>query len=297
MKTESLIYFVSIASTGSITKTAELHYISPQAVSEQIKKLEKEFNITLLQKTQNGVKLTEQGLRFLEYAHMFLSVYQEAQMQLNSTYDIQRPSGTLRLVAHFYLSYTDFGKFIARFQSKYPGIALSFGEMFNGSIISALHQNQADIGLFFSVHGQSDITDETLALYTLYENSFYCCYAKTHPLANLNRPIKLTDVEAYTLTGSPTTDINTQSYGLKLFQSSNINFLLNLVSEGTLVGLFPEAQAKQLFKNNSNIILTPMKPPYFGDIKSSILVGHLLQSDTNPLIDLFVKELKEFYRF
>ena len=73
--------------------------------------------------------------------------------------------------------------------------------------------------------------------------------------------------------------------------------LLDLVSEGVLVGIFPEAQAKQLFKNNSNIILAPIKPPYFEEIKSSVLVGYLQQNKQNPLIDLFVKELKAFYHF
>jgi DNA-binding transcriptional LysR family regulator len=160
-----------------------------------------------------------------------------------------------------------------------------------------MHQHKIDIGLFFSVHGQSDISDKDLLLHTLYENGLYYCYANIHPLANLGRPVQLSDVEAYTLTGSPTPDIDTEAYGLNFFQSTNIRFLLDLVSEGVLVGIFPEAQAKQLFKNNSNIILTPMRPPYFEEIKSSVLVGYLQQNKQNPLIDLFVKELNAFYRF
>ena len=297
MKTESLIYFVSIASTGSITKTAELHYISPQAVSEQIKKLEKEFNITLLQKTQTGVKLTEQGEQFLEYANSFLRIYRTAQSQLNTTYNAARPVGTLHLAAHPYLSYTDLSKFIARFHSKYPDIKLSFDEMFNGAMISSLHQNKIDVALFFSVQGQSDITDCNLHLHTLYESGIYYCYANKHPLANLSRPITKKDIESYTLTGSPTPDINTQSFNLNFFQSTNLQFLLDLVSDGVLVGMFPEAQAKQLFKNNCDIILTPMKPPYADERTTSVLVGYLPQPNTNPLIDLFVKELKVFYGF
>lgn len=297
MKTESLIYFVSIASTGSITKTAAQHFISQQAVSEHIKKLEKEFNITLLQKTQNGVKLTEQGKIFLEYARTFLSIYQEAQLHLNSSYDMQRPTGTLRLAVHWYLSYINFGKFIVQFHSKYPDVQLSFDEMSNSSVISALHQNKADIGFFFSVRGQSDITDETLQLHTLYESDLYYCYAKTHPLANLKRPVTKSDIESYTLTSAPSSDIDIKSYGLNFFQSVNLDFLLDLVSEGVLVGIFPDKQAKQLFKNNSNIILTPIKPPYFEEVKSSVLAGYLQQNEQNLLINLFVKELKEFYRF
>ena len=297
MKTESLIYFVSIASTGSITQTATQHFISQQAVSKHIKQLEKEFGTTLLQKTQTGVKLTEQGEQFLHYANSVLSIYREAQIRLNSSYQIHQPVGTLHLAAHSYLSYTDFGKFIARFHSKYPDITLTFDEMFNTHIISAMHHHKIDIGLFFSVHGQSDISDKDLLLHTLYENGLYYCYANIHPLANLGRPVQLSDVEAYTLTGSPSPDIDTESYGLNFFQSTNISFLLDLVSEGVLVGIFPEAQAKQLFKNNSNIILAPIKPPYFEEIKTSVLVGYLQQNKQNPLINLFVKELKAFYRF
>ena len=83
----------------------------------------------------------------------------------------------------------------------------------------------------------------------------------------------------------------------KQISSVNLDFLLDLVSEGVLVGIFPDKQAKQLFKNNSNIILTPIKPPYFEEVKSSVLAGYLQQNEQNLLINLFVKELKEFYRF
>ena len=244
MKTETLVYFLSIASTGSITKTAEQHFISQQAVSEHIKKLEKEFNITLLQKTQTGVKLTEQGQRFLTYAKSFLSIYQEAQTELNVSYQHRQPAGTLRLNAHSHLSYTDFWKFVARFQSKYTNIKLSFNEMYNGAIISALHQEKIDVGLFFCVQGVSDITDSSLSLHTLYESNFYYCFSKTHPLANLGRPITQSDITSYTVSASPTPDIDKESFYQDFFQSANLNFLLNLVNEGTLIGIFPEEQAK-----------------------------------------------------
>lgn len=294
MKTDSLIYFVSIAYTGSISKTAEAYYISPQAISEHIKKLEQEFNITLLQKTQTGVKLTDQGKKFLEYANSFLSIYYDAQIKLNFSHNTQHNSGILSLAAHPHLSYTDFSKFIVHFHSKHPNIQLSFKEMFNDAIITSLHQHQADIGLFFSVHEQSDIIDNSLQIYQIYENNFYLCYAKNHPLAHLEHFITQADVLSHTLASFPSSDIKTPKE-LNCFQSTNMYFLLNMISEGILVGLLPETEAKHFFKKNSNIILTPMKPPYFDEIKSSISAGILGDNIPSPLVDIFIQELKQFY--
>ena len=47
MRTEQLKYLVDVAETGSMNKTAERLFVSPQAVSKAIKQLEEELGVDL----------------------------------------------------------------------------------------------------------------------------------------------------------------------------------------------------------------------------------------------------------
>ena len=57
----SLVYLQEVAKTQSINKAAENLYISKSALSTAIKNLETEFGVPLLNRSVQGVTLTEAG--------------------------------------------------------------------------------------------------------------------------------------------------------------------------------------------------------------------------------------------
>ena len=61
MELRQLRYFVSIVDLGSFTKAAEVLFITQPTLSWNIRKLEEEFGVTLLDRHFNGVQLTERG--------------------------------------------------------------------------------------------------------------------------------------------------------------------------------------------------------------------------------------------
>lgn len=66
MYNEQLDTFISVAESGSFSKTAEQMYISRNAVMQQINLLEKNTDLTLFIRTTHGVKLTAAGKIFLQ---------------------------------------------------------------------------------------------------------------------------------------------------------------------------------------------------------------------------------------
>ena len=60
--------FISVAESGSFSKTAEACFISPTAVMKQINALETRLGITLFDRTNHGLQLTEAGKSFLQDA-------------------------------------------------------------------------------------------------------------------------------------------------------------------------------------------------------------------------------------
>ena len=68
MYNPQLTTFISVAENGSFTKAADALFITPTAVMKQINALEERLGITLFDRTNHGLQLTEAGKSFLQDA-------------------------------------------------------------------------------------------------------------------------------------------------------------------------------------------------------------------------------------
>jgi DNA-binding transcriptional LysR family regulator len=95
MELRHLKYFVTVAEELHFRRAAERLHVAQPAVSEQIRKLEAELDVRLLERTQRSVSLTVAGDVFLEEARRVLEQAERAQRAARRA----RPdaSGRLRL--------------------------------------------------------------------------------------------------------------------------------------------------------------------------------------------------------
>ncbi len=70
--------FQTVATEGSISRAAEMLYLSQPAVSQHIRALEKDIGVQLLVRGRRGVTLTPAGEVFLKYARQLLRLSREA---------------------------------------------------------------------------------------------------------------------------------------------------------------------------------------------------------------------------
>ena len=68
MTLQQLKYVITIANTGSMHTAAESLFITQPNLSKAIRDLEEEMGIIIFNRTNKGVLLTEDGLKFLSYA-------------------------------------------------------------------------------------------------------------------------------------------------------------------------------------------------------------------------------------
>ena len=68
MYNPQLTTFISVSENGSFTKAADALFITPTAVMKQINALEERLGITLFDRTNHGLQLTEAGKSFLQDA-------------------------------------------------------------------------------------------------------------------------------------------------------------------------------------------------------------------------------------
>ena len=67
MNIEQFVVFRTITQAKSFTKAAKILNFTQPAISSQVKILEQNFNVTLFERGNTGVKLTEAGRKFYEY--------------------------------------------------------------------------------------------------------------------------------------------------------------------------------------------------------------------------------------
>ncbi|WP_285725684.1 LysR family transcriptional regulator [Psychromicrobium xiongbiense] len=88
---------VAVEQSGSVVAAAESMGYSPSAISQQIKKLEKQAGVALLERYGRGVLLTERGKTIAERGRQILGDVELLESTLLA--DPQTPRGTLRLSA------------------------------------------------------------------------------------------------------------------------------------------------------------------------------------------------------
>lgn len=129
---EQLKVLVSVNTSGSFTKTAELLGQTPSAISRKISQLETQLNVQLFIRTTRRISLTDEGLIITEKAQQALSVIND--IEDNAAWSHATPQGKIKVDAptpfleHCIIPYLD------DFMSQYPKIEIelaSFDKQIN----------------------------------------------------------------------------------------------------------------------------------------------------------------------
>jgi len=72
MNLRDLKYLIAVAETHHFGKASERCYVSQPTLSGQIRKLEDELNVTLFERTNRSVEITEVGKEILSHARQIM---------------------------------------------------------------------------------------------------------------------------------------------------------------------------------------------------------------------------------
>lgn len=142
MRHVQLRAFHYVATRGGFSRAADALHITQPAVSDQVRKLELEYDIRLFDRHNRQVSLTADGQALLDITHSLFEVEQQALEFLSESRAIRL--GNLRIMAD---SAHHMMQPLVRFRQQFPDVFISVRSGNSQQVIEALNRYEADIGV------------------------------------------------------------------------------------------------------------------------------------------------------
>lgn len=137
--------FVAVAERSSFTRAADDLHIAQQAVSQQVKALERTLGVTLFRRSSRRVELTPEGKVFLADSRRILANVERAVRRARSA--AAGELGTIRLAYTLTTAWDTIPRMLARLGELHPDLTVESREVFGTDIPDLLMSDRADLAL------------------------------------------------------------------------------------------------------------------------------------------------------
>ena len=143
MNERQIKYMLTIFREGSISRAAEVLYVSQPSVSQMVRKVEEELRADLFVRHTNPLVLTPAGECYMQAARAIQSVQQNLDRQLEEIRLGTR--GSIRLGMPLQRSLELLPDIFPRFHARYPAVNLKLTEQGSDALETMLLNHQLDI--------------------------------------------------------------------------------------------------------------------------------------------------------
>lgn len=169
----------AVAAEKNFTKAAEVLYLSQPSLSKQIKTLEKNLDIVLINRENNKISLTENGKVFLQYSERILALCEESCRALIDLKNGDR--GNLTVGASQTIGTYLMPRVLALFAQNYPQIDLKVQVNSTRLIANNVLNREIDIAV---VGGEiPNQLKKNLTIKDFVEDELSLIISKSHPFA------------------------------------------------------------------------------------------------------------------
>jgi LysR family hydrogen peroxide-inducible transcriptional activator len=176
MNLRDLRYLVALAEHRHFGRAAEASFVSQPTLSTQIRKLEEELGVSLVERTPRKVLLTEVGREIVQHAREVLNEVEQIRAIARRTLDPQ--SGTIRLGIFPTLGPYLLPHVIPQVRARFPRLELLLVEEKTEHVLRQLREGKLDAGvLALPVH------DHQLHSEFLFEEPFVLAVPEGNALA------------------------------------------------------------------------------------------------------------------
>ncbi len=294
MELRHLRYFVAVAEELSFTKAAQKLRLAQPSLTRQVRNLEDEIAVRLLDRANNRVTLTEEGRRFLFDSKKLLAMCDEAVAAVQRMSHGESSQLNIGYVANIH--YGLLPATLGAFRKLYPRVALNLFDMTSAEQFQAIEGHKIDlgfIGLRPALSGH-DLLSECVA-----HDTILVALPARHPLAKKAK-LKLADLatqffigmSAKTHPGAREWLIETcgsAGFAAKILQEADAEpTAIRFVADGLGVAFMPE-QITGL--PHEGVVFRPLSPP----LRRESTIAWRADNSSKPLQD-YIQIVKDLSR-
>ena len=186
MRLEQLYYLLEIADTGSFSAASEKLHIAQPSISQSIASLEKELNVTLLNRSRSGAQPTEIGQKIIIHARNIANEIDKIKRFSGLNYTI----GAIPAMCSVLLP-----RIVPIYKNRFPNIKLNILESGSKKIQMGILKNEIDLGLV-SRH-YDDTYDETAFKFKVLFNAHLVAYVGNQSPLSKKKSITYKDIISY----------------------------------------------------------------------------------------------------
>ncbi|MBR4052636.1 MAG: hydrogen peroxide-inducible genes activator [Alistipes sp.] len=182
-----LEYLLAVANCGSFSQAAEHCFVTQPSLSMQVKSLEEELGVVLLDRSKKPVVPTEAGEVVLEQVRETLRSFnyiREAVHELKGETAGKLRLGVIPTIAPYLMH-----RFMPTFVKEYPKVELEISEMKTADIVEALKRDQLDAAL---VAGGT--CGEGIQEHDLFNDRFWLYVSPENPLFERSN-VRIEDID------------------------------------------------------------------------------------------------------
>jgi LysR family transcriptional regulator, transcription activator of glutamate synthase operon len=182
MELRQLRYLVALADEQHFTRAAAREHIAQPALSQQLRRLEREVGLPLVDRTTRRVTLTDAGEILVARARRILSEVDAADAELQALSGVR--TGHVTVGAMHTMGPVDISHALAVFHQRHPAVELTVREQSSEELAEMLRDDVLDLA-FLSVTER--IESHCLGLHQLVSEELVVLLPHDHPLAGRRR--------------------------------------------------------------------------------------------------------------
>jgi LysR family hydrogen peroxide-inducible transcriptional activator len=259
-----LEYLVAVADHRHFGKAAAASFVSQPTLSTQIRKLEKELEVELIERNPRQILLTPAGEQVVERARVMLAEADSIRSIARRARDPE--AGSLRLGIFPTLAPYLLPHVMPALRTRFPNLEVLLVEETTEVILDQLRRGQLDVGVLAQPVG-----DELLHAEPLFSEDFVLAVPSGHRLAGGEGPVPVT-----ALAGEPVLLLEEghclRDQALSVcslvgaperagFRATSLETLRHMVASGVGVTLLPELSVKPPVPPSDSVCLRPFADP------------------------------------
>ncbi len=263
MNLRDLRYLVALADHKHFGKAAGASFVSQPTLSTQIKKLEDELGMALIERNPRNVLLTEVGEAVVARARIMLREADEIKNIARRARDPE--AGSLRLGIFPTLGPYLLPHVVPAIVKRFPKLEMQLFEEKTATILTRLHEGTLDAGIL-----ALPIHDDSLHAEFLFEETFVLAASRSHRLAKAKK-IKLDDIaeeslmlldEGHCLRDQALEVCRLAGAGERSgFRATSLETLRHMVAANAGTTLLPALAVHSPAPETENVVLVPFAAP------------------------------------